>query len=129
MSTNPKLPLSSRVINIQQFWTWLQAHPNCILSAGTPEAVLYDDDDYHWHLGSEGDDLLLVQVVRGKQVVGEIGIMPRRVAYVQTEAKDEEEFVFECIEETAEDRIAAWQFTMAHDYDAEEPVKGGRWVH
>ena len=27
----------------EKFWNWLVTHPNCILRAGTPEAVLYDD--------------------------------------------------------------------------------------
>ena len=40
------------------FWNWLAAHPNCILRAGTPEAVLYDDEEFHWHFAAEGGGTL-----------------------------------------------------------------------
>ena len=57
------------------FWSWLQAHPNCIIRAGTPEAVLYDDDDLHWHFSAEGPDTFLVQLQRGKKLVGEMMVI------------------------------------------------------
>jgi len=129
MATDPKLPLAQNVLTFDVFWKWLQGHPNCILSAGTPDAVLYDDDDLHWHFGTEGDDTLLVQVLRGKQVVGEILIAPSAVSYVQSEAKGEEEYLFECIAERERERTAAWHFTLSHEYSAEEAPKPGRWVH
>src|SRR5207237_2834510 len=88
---DPKLPLSANVLPFDKFWKWLQGHPNCILSAGTPEAVLYDDDDCHWHFASEEDGTLLVQVLRGKALVGEIAIVPRNITYVQGEGKGTEE--------------------------------------
>ena len=93
------------------------------------DAVLYDDDDLHWHFGVEDDGTLLVQVIRGKQLLGEILIQPREVAYVQSESKGEEEFLFECIVEAEHERIAAWHFTLSHDYSPEEQPKTGRWVH
>jgi hypothetical protein len=42
------------------------------MSAGTPETVIYDDDDFHWHFAAEEDGTLLLQVLRGKQIVAEI---------------------------------------------------------
>ena len=130
MASEPKLPLPTTVVPFDKFWTWLQVHPNCILSAGTPETVLYDDDDLHWHLAVDDESTLLVQVIRGKQLLGEIAIVPRQIAYVQVEAKAEEEFIFECIVENESERVAAYHFTMSHEYDAaEETPKTGRWVH
>ena len=46
------------------------AHPNCIVRAGTPEAIMYDDEDLHWHFAVEGTSTLLVQVLRGKRLMG-----------------------------------------------------------
>ena len=127
---DPKLPLSANVLPFDKFWKWLQGHPNCILSAGTPEAVLYDDEDFHWHFSVEEDNTLLVQVLRGKAMIGEIAIAPRNISYVQSESKGEEEFVFECVAETESEPIAAYHFTLSHDYSPEEvPSKPGRWVH
>lgn len=129
MATDPKLPLGHNVLPFEKFWKWLQGHPNCILTAGTPECVLYDDDDFHWHFGSEEDGTLLVQVIRGKQFVGEIAIDPRNVSYVQSEAKGQEEFLFECVVEAENEPVAAYHFVLMHDYSPEEVVKSGRWVH
>ena len=129
MATEPKLPLPSNVIPFDKFWKWLLGHPNCILSAGTPEAVLYDDEDFHWHLGAEEEDTMLVQVLRGKQILGEVLIAFRSVAYVQAEQKGEEEHVFECIVEAESERVAAYHFTLSHGYTTEEAATKGRWVH
>ena len=129
MATNRKLPLSTNVLTFDKFWKWLQVHPNCILSAGTPEAELYDDEDFHWHFGTEDEGALLVQVLRGKQFVGEVVIAPRRVTYVQSEAKGDEEFLFECVAESESEPVAAYHFVLSHDYSPEEPVQHGRWVH
>lgn len=111
----------------EAFWSWLVAHPNCILRAGTPEAVLYDDDDLHWHFASEGPDTLLVQVVRGKRLMGELLLDPAHITYVQGVAGEQEgEFVFELISETETDRLAAYYFVLSHGYDVEESFTPGR---
>ena len=120
------------VLPFDQFWRWLQGHPNCILNAGTPEAVLYDCDDFHWHFGTEGEENLLVQVIRGKILIGEIIIPRGSVAYVQGEARGEEEHLFECFMETEAGPVAAYYFVLSHGYSAEELAstsRQGRWVH
>lgn len=129
-STNPKLSLAAQVVPFEDFWRWLQAHPNCILSVGTADVILYDAEDFHWHFAAEGEENLLLQVLRGKHLVGELVIDPRDIAYVQVEAKGEEEYVFDCIEETEEGPVVGYYFTLSHGYDPSEnqPVKG-RWVH
>jgi hypothetical protein len=108
------------------FCTLLASHPNCILRAGTPEAVLYDDDDLHWHFASEGDSTVIVQVLRGKHLVGEILVEPEQVSYVQGAAGEEEgEYVFELIAENENEQLASWFFVLSHGYESEGvPVHG-----
>lgn len=114
---------------MDQFWSWVVTHPNCILRAGTPDAVLYDDDDLHWHFASEGPHTLLVQVIRGKRVMGEVFVDPEPVAYVVGSPGDQEgEFVFELIVETEKDRVMAYFFVLTHGYENEEDFTPGR-VH
>jgi len=113
----------------ERFWTWLQAHANCILRAGTPDAMLFDHDDYHWHLAAEEEGSLIVQLVRGKELVGEIVVMASEIAYVQCELTDNEEYVFECIVETEAARDVAYYFVMAHGFDETEPSSVRRWTH
>ena len=103
------------------FWNWLTTHPNCIVRAGSGDAVLYDDEPYHWHFTAESDETLLVQVIRGKRLVGELFIEPERVAYVQSVPTEVEgEFTFELVAETEGERFAAYFFVMAHGYEEAE---------
>jgi hypothetical protein len=116
-------------LSFEDFWEWLGGHINCIISAGTPEAVLYDHDDYHWHLDREGEDVLLVQVVRGKHLVGEIIIARGEVTHVEGKPRNEEEYLFECFMRGEEGAIPSYFFTLSHGYEVEEPVQERRWVH
>jgi hypothetical protein len=107
----------------ETFWSWVMSHPNCILRAGTPETVLYDDEDLHWHFAAEGPQTLVVQVIRGKRLMGELLIEPEHVTYVQGSAGDrEEEFVFELISETEAEQIASYFFVLTHGYEPQEPT-------
>ena len=112
------------------FWRWLATHPNCILRAGTPEAVLYDDDDLHWYLGAEGESTLLAQILRGKRLLGEILLDPDQVSYVQAvPSENEGEHVFELISEAGDTPFAAYFFVLAHGFEeGEDPSPPGR-VH
>ncbi len=103
------------------FWSWVTAHPNCILRAGTPEAVLYDDDDLHWIFAGEGANTLLVQLLRGKRLIGEMLLEPEQVTYVQgVQGQRDDEHVFELISETETDHLAAYFFVLVHGYETEE---------
>jgi hypothetical protein len=113
----------------EAFWSWLQTHPNCIIRAGTPDAVVYDHDDLHWHFASEGSDTLVVQVIRGKNLVGEIVVVPSEVAYVQRVSGEEDEHVFELVSESKDERVAAYYFVLSHGYDAQSGAAPGRAVH
>ena len=111
------------------FWAWLQAHPNCLLRAGTPEAILYDDDDLHWYLAAEDNRTLLVQVLRGKRLVGELLLDPEQITYVQAAPRErDDEHVFELVSETENDRFAAYFFVLIHGYE-EEGSEGSDAVH
>ena len=103
------------------FWEWLLTHPNCILRAGTPEAAIFDDEDLHWHFATAVDDgTPVVQVLRGKRLMGELLLVPDQVSYVQGSAADEEgEYLFELISETEAERFAAYFFVLAHGYEGE----------
>ncbi len=104
-----------------KFWNWLTTHPNCILRAGTPEAVLYDDEDFHWHFAAEGGGALVVQVLRGKRFIGEILVDPEPVAYVSAlPGEREDEHAFELIAESETDRVAAYFFVLVHGYEDQE---------
>ena len=56
-------------VTFDAFWSWISLHPDCMLRAGTPEAVIYDDDDLHWHLLAEEPATMVVQALRGKRLV------------------------------------------------------------
>ena len=127
ITTNPEAnPLT---LPFEKFWGWLQAHANCILRAGTPDSVLFDHEDYHWHLASEDEATLIVQLVRGKELVGELILLANEVAYVQCNQREGEDYVFECVVETPAARDVAYQFIMAHEYDEEDTAGPRRWTH
>lgn len=116
-------------VPFDRFWAWLVTHPNCILRAGTPEAVLFDDEDLHWSFMVEDEHTLLVQVLRGKRLVGELAIDPEQVAYVEAVPSEQpDEFVFEAISETESDRFAAWVFVLVHGWE-DEGEPGAARVH
>jgi hypothetical protein len=115
-------------LDFDAFWTWLQQHPNCLISAATPDASLYDDDTLHWFVGPDRSHLV-VQLILGKRLIGEVLIDPERISYVQVHGEEREgEFVFEAIWEHASDRLAAYTFVLKHGLDDEtedaEPTHG-----
>lgn len=108
----------------EAFWAWLRLHPNCIVRAGTPEAVLYDDEALHWFIGEEGVDLV-VQLIRGKQLVGEVVVDPEDVAYVEAVGEERHgEHVFEAISESETDRVAVYTFVLSHGIAEDEQPAG-----
>ncbi len=110
------------------FWSWLKSHRNCIVRAGTPYSVLMDHDDYHWDVLMEGQDSQILQLVRGKELVGEIIVMASEIAYVQCPPSDAEEQIFECVVETGQAQEVVYHFAMAHSYDG-EPAEDRSWTH
>lgn len=113
--------MEPQTIPFDVFWNWIVGHPNCILRAGTPEAVLFDDDDLHWQFESEAMDRYVVHLIRGKHLVGELVVEPESVAYVEASSGETEgEFVFDLISEAEDDRLVAWFFVLTHGYEPED---------
>ena len=67
------------ILSFDEFWEWLMGHPNCILRAGTPDTILFDDEDFYWHLARTGVE---PRVVRGntKRLRASGGRLRRRIA-------------------------------------------------
>jgi hypothetical protein len=122
-------PVSTTTLPFDKFWAWLQAHANCILRAGTPEALLFDHEDYHWHIAAEDELTLLVQLVRGKELVGEMLVMPAEIAYVQVLDGETDEVTFELVAEHETSREVAYHFVMAHGYDDSDLPSARSWTH
>lgn len=109
-------------LSLPEFWTWLLTHPNCILRAGTPEAVVYDDPDIHWGFGTEENEALVVQAIRGKRPQGEILVAPDQVSWIRGfDGEIEGEFVFELMAQSDTEPFAAYFFVMTHGMDEENP--------
>ena len=109
------------------FWKWLVTHPDCILRGGTRDAVIYDDGDLHWHLADGKEGTLMVQVIRGKRLMGELILEPERVAYVQAIlVDDQEQHTFELISEDGSDAAPVYYFVLTHGYEGEESPTRGR---
>ncbi|MCU0304282.1 MAG: hypothetical protein MUC56_09530 [Thermoanaerobaculales bacterium] len=123
LSDQPTMPFDD-------FWRWLVGHPNCIVRAGTPEAVLYDDEDLHWHFFEEEPGSLVIQVLRGKLLVGELLLAPELISYVQgMPGEREDEYIFELVTESENESYAAYYFVLVHGFgDDAEPGPASR-VH
>ncbi len=114
--------LAMTTLSFDAFWQWLMRHPNCILRAGTPDTVLYDDNDYHWHFAADGN-VQYVQVIRGKRLVGELGVDSESVAYAQYLGEEPEgEHGFELVVETETERLASHFFVLTHAFDEEDQL-------
>lgn len=114
--------------SFETFWAWLMRHPNCILRAGSADALLYDDEDLHWHFAAEGP-ILYVQVMRGKRILAELAVDSERVSYVEWVGEEPEgEHLFELIGETPEQRSPVYFVVVSHALE-EESAPDDRSVH
>jgi len=105
----------------EEFWAWLGSHADCTLRAGTDDAWLYDQDDLHWHVRQE-DGQHWVQLMRGKHIVGEIGIDSTEIAAVQVSpvAETEGEFEYQLLSESGDDLRPIVVLILAHGYEETE---------
>ena len=112
----------------ERFWKWLKHHPNCILRAGTSETWLYDQDDLHWHLEDSPERRASVQLSRGKQVLGEMALDVRDVAFVQATLDSEEDgerrYLFEVVGGDKAEPYAVYHFLVAHGFEDEPHAAG-----
>ncbi|HUK65554.1 MAG TPA: hypothetical protein VLV17_01915 [Anaeromyxobacteraceae bacterium] len=105
-----------------RFWRWLKRHPNCILRAGTVDAVLHDQEAFHWHLEEDADRSPLVQVISGKQLVAEVVLDVRDVLYVEAtpeEGGEPGQYLFEVVGGSREEPYAVYHFLLAHGFEEE----------
>ena len=118
------IPLQTgSVLTLDRFWRWIKDHPNCILRAGTSDAFFYDHDDLHWHLAEDPGRNLTVQLISGKELLGEIVINARDVLFVQAEPDAESgepgRFLFELVGGAQEETYALYHFLVAHAFEDE----------
>jgi hypothetical protein len=109
-------------VAFDRFWRWLKRHANCILRAGTPDAFLYDADDLHWHLEEDEERVPTVQLLRGKQLLGEIALEARDILFVQAMPDPDGEqgqFLFEIVGGGGDEPFPVYHFVLAHGFDEE----------
>ena len=119
-----RMPLTvetGSTLSFDAFWRWVRRHPNCILRAGTPDAFLYDAEDLHWHLDEDEERLPTVQLLRGKQLLGELLIERRDLLFVQALPDPDGEqgqYLFELMG-AGDQPQALYHFVLAHGFDEE----------
>ncbi len=114
---DPAAAKKTNILPFDTFWSWLVQHSNCIVRAGTPEVVLVDDTQFHWQLFAENSKTLLMQMLYGKRLVGEILIDPESIMGVEMhEAEQESEFVFDLISENGGEPMVLYYIILAHGY-------------
>lgn len=124
MNLTPALGASLRY---DEFWRWLREHAGCIVEAGTTNATLLDFEDYHWVLAEEEDGRTILQMLRGKNIVGELLIHPADVRVVDgspdIESGNQGQWVFEAMGGPKEDPSVVAYFVMSHGIDEETAGK------
>jgi len=123
---------SGSTLAFDRFWRWLKQHPNCILRAGTADVWLYDQEDLHWHLDEDPDRSPTVQLVRGKQLVGEVVLDVRDALFVQATPEGDAadgHFLFEVVGGGRDEPYAVYHFLVAHGLDEEGGHPGGGLKH
>ena len=119
MTQDDRLADSTPTMSFEAFWGWVTSHPNCILRAGTRDTVVFDDDDLHWNFNGDDPSNLLVQVIRGKRLIGEILIPRQDIAFVQGVLGDQEgEFIFELVSGDESSQSALFFFVLTHGYES-----------
>lgn len=108
-------------LTFERFWRWLQDHANCLLRVGTPSATLFDHEDLHWDFFDDEEGMGVVQLVRGKVLVGELLIEKEHVALVQPqldlEAPQQGQWVFELMG-GEKSPFPGCYFLMSHGLDS-----------
>ncbi len=120
---------NSQASSLEVFWRWASIHYNCILRAGSDQCIIYDQSYLHWHLIEEEDDLLIVQVIRGKDLIAELIIDARQVMYVESTIQDDNNVQFELITDVHGEPVPLYHFLMAHGYEDGEGRSAHEWTH
>jgi len=123
------MPVEATTLTLGIFWQWVGAHYNCIVRAGSDTCVFFDQPFLHWHLIEDLDGQLVAQLIRGKDLVGELVIDPRMVLYVEVTAQDDEQVLFELVVDSDGEPIPQFHFLMAHGYDEDQDAARRGWTH
>jgi len=123
------VPTDSQALSIDQFWKWAAIHYNCILRAGNETILVFDYDYLHWHLVEEEDELLVVQIIRGKDIITELVIDRRMVMYVESNPQDDGNVLFELVGSVQGEPMALFHFLMSHGYEDEDERPAHKWTH
>jgi hypothetical protein len=115
--TTVRVP-NEKTLSFDAFWRWLWEHSNCILRAGSADAVLFDHEEFHWVLADEEERRAVVQLLRGKSLVGELVIQSSEVREVTVgpdpETADRGHFLFELLTGPKEDPFTEYHFVLSH---------------
>jgi hypothetical protein len=111
--TSPPKPLSFPV-----FWEFVKDHANCILGASWGPAVLFDDESLHWALFEQEERRVVIQLIRGKNLVAELMVDGREVDEVEI-APDPENpqsghYLAELLSSASKGRESIGHFLLAH---------------
>lgn len=117
---------TEQTLSFTAFVLWVQEHTNCILSAGWAGATLFDHADLHWDLYEEEDRRFIVQLVKGKALIGELVVEGREVNEVtigpDPEAASQGHYVAELFSDVASGREVLGHFVLSHGI--EQQAKG-----
>ncbi|MBX7113857.1 MAG: serine/threonine protein kinase [Myxococcaceae bacterium] len=121
---------SAATVPFERFWRWLIEHPNCIVRAGTYDAVLFDSDEFHWAFVEEEDGRAIVQMLKGKHPVGELILERQEIQSVKAspdvEGGQSGQWLFEVVGGPKNETYAMYHFVMSHGMDPQathQPLK------
>ena len=108
----------NKPLTFPAFWEWLKDHANCIVGASWGPGALFDDDALHWVLSDQEDRRAIVQVIKGKNLVGELLIDGREIDEVEVLPDSENvqsgQFVAELLSSAADGRQSMGHIVLAH---------------
>ena len=116
-------------LEMEEFWSWLGAHYNCILRAGGLDFTVFDQPDVHWRLGVDPDGTCFVQLIRGKEATAEFFISTSEILYVQAVPEEGEHTRFELVGEIDGNPVPVCHFLLTHPYDEENAPSARTWTH
>jgi hypothetical protein len=111
-------------LTFDRFWRWLMEHPNCIVRVGSDDCTLLDHDDFHWDFVEEEEGSAVVQLVKGKVLVGELVFSRRDVLFVQASVDVEHAaqgyWLFELIGGPKDESYTVAHVLMSHGMEQQQ---------
>lgn len=109
-------------LTFDRFWRWLKDHSNCLLRVGTADTTLFDHDDLHWDFFDDDEGSAVVQLIRGKVLVGELAIDKGQVSMVQPSPDVEDtqagSWIFELVGGPRQDGAPLCYFHLSHGVES-----------